>query len=114
MMTCMAVIVVPLAVPSTRTGPPVAMALAEAELVPSWYVVADASLTVTFWPAAVVIVKLEVETLSIVPDDPPAAGPDRALDPPPPAPEPLEAVLDGLLPAAAPDVLLLECACAIA
>jgi hypothetical protein len=30
-------------------------------------------------------VKLEVETLSTVPDVPPAAGPDRALDPPPPA-----------------------------
>jgi hypothetical protein len=31
-----------------------------------------------------VIVKLDVETLLTVPDDPPAAGPDRALDPPPP------------------------------
>jgi hypothetical protein len=28
-------------------------------------------------------VKLEVDRLSTVPDDPPAAGPDRALDPPP-------------------------------
>jgi hypothetical protein len=28
-------------------------------------------------------VKLDSETLSTVPDDPPAAGPDRALDPPP-------------------------------
>jgi hypothetical protein len=28
-------------------------------------------------------VKLEADTLSTVPDDPPAAGPDRALDPPP-------------------------------
>jgi hypothetical protein len=27
-------------------------------------------------------VKLDLETLSTVPDDPPAAGPDRALDPP--------------------------------
>jgi hypothetical protein len=26
-------------------------------------------------------VKLELDTLSTVPDDPPAAGPDRALDP---------------------------------
>jgi len=26
-------------------------------------------------------VKLDVDTLSTVPDDPPAAGPDRALDP---------------------------------
>jgi hypothetical protein len=60
------------------------MALAEAGLVPFWYVVEDASLTVTFWPADVVIVKPEVDTLPIVPDDPPAAGPDRAFDPPPP------------------------------
>jgi hypothetical protein len=28
-------------------------------------------------------VKLEVDTLAIVPDAPPAAGPERALDPPP-------------------------------
>jgi hypothetical protein len=28
-------------------------------------------------------VKLDVDTLSTVPDDPPAAGPDRAFDPPP-------------------------------
>jgi hypothetical protein len=46
--------------------------------------VADASLTVTFWPADVVIVKPDVDKLLTVPDDPPAAGPDRALDPPPP------------------------------
>jgi hypothetical protein len=31
-----------------------------------------------------VIVKPEADTLPTVPDDPPAAGPDRALDPPPP------------------------------
>jgi hypothetical protein len=30
-------------------------------------------------------VKLDVDTLPTVPDDPPEAGPDRALDPPPPA-----------------------------
>ena len=30
------------------------------------------------------MVKPEVDTLLTVPDDPPAAGPDRALDPPPP------------------------------
>jgi len=48
--------------------------------------VADASSTVTFWPADVVIVKPDVDTLPTVPDDPPAAGPDRALDPPPPEP----------------------------
>jgi hypothetical protein len=58
------------------------MAPGELELVPFLYVVEDASLTVTFWPADVEIVKLDVDTLSTVPDDPPAAGPDRALDPP--------------------------------
>jgi hypothetical protein len=31
------------------------------------------------------MVKLDVDTLSTVPAAPPAAGPDRALDPPPPA-----------------------------
>jgi hypothetical protein len=46
--TCVAVMVVPLVVPSTRTGLPVVMALAEAELVPFRYVVEDAFLTVTF------------------------------------------------------------------
>jgi hypothetical protein len=33
-------------------------------------------------------VKLDVDTLPTVPDAPPAAGPDRALDPPPPDPCP--------------------------
>jgi hypothetical protein len=47
-MTCVAVMVVPLVVPSTRTGSPVVTALADAGLVPFWYVVADASSTVTF------------------------------------------------------------------
>jgi hypothetical protein len=47
-MTCVAVIVVPLVVPRTRTLSPVVTALAEAELVPFSYVVEDASLTVTF------------------------------------------------------------------
>jgi hypothetical protein len=47
-MTWLAVIVVPLVVPSTRTFSPFAMALAEVELVPFWYVVEDALLTVTF------------------------------------------------------------------
>jgi hypothetical protein len=56
---------------------------AEAEVVPSSYLVVDAFLTVTFWPAEVVSVKLDLETLETVPDDPPAAGPERALDPPP-------------------------------
>jgi hypothetical protein len=44
----------------------------------------DASSMVTFWPADVVRVKLDLDTLPTVPDDPPAAGPDRAFDPPPP------------------------------
>ena len=47
-MTCVAVIVVPLVVPSARTSSPVVMAFAEVELVPFMYVVDDASLTVTF------------------------------------------------------------------
>ena len=47
-MTCVAVMVVPLIVPSTRTGSPVVTALGEAALVPFLYVVADASWTVTF------------------------------------------------------------------
>jgi hypothetical protein len=46
--TCVAAMVVPLVVPRTRTGAPLVMALAEAVLVPFWYVVADVSLTVTF------------------------------------------------------------------
>ncbi|WP_265737804.1 hypothetical protein [Actinacidiphila oryziradicis] len=44
----MAVMIALLVHPSTRTGSPLAMALAEAELVPFWYVVEDASSTVTF------------------------------------------------------------------
>jgi hypothetical protein len=47
-MTCVAVMLVPLVVPSTRTGSPAVTALAEAGLVPFWYVVEDASLTLTF------------------------------------------------------------------
>jgi hypothetical protein len=44
------------------------------------------------------MVKLDVVTLLTVPDDPPAAGPDRALDPPPAAGPPvalLPAVVEG-------------------
>jgi hypothetical protein len=37
---------------------------------------------VTFWPVAVVSVNPEEDTLLTVPSVPPAAGPDRALDPP--------------------------------
>jgi hypothetical protein len=79
--TCVAVMVVPLVVPSTRTGLPVVTALAEVELVPFRYVVEDAVFTVTFSPADVDTVKPDVDTLLTVPTVPPAAGPDRALDP---------------------------------
>jgi hypothetical protein len=51
--------------------------------------------TVTFCPAAVVIVKPDPDTLSTVPAAPPAAGPDRALDPPPEPGVPGPAVADG-------------------
>ena len=43
------------------------------------------------------MVKPDVDTLLTVPDDPPAAGPDRALDPP--LPEPLLAAGELLLAA---------------
>jgi hypothetical protein len=46
--TCVAVMVVPLVVPSTRTGLPFVTALAEVAFVPFRYVVEDAFLTVTF------------------------------------------------------------------
>jgi hypothetical protein len=80
-MTWLAVMVVPLVVPRTTTRTPFLMALAELELVPLWYFVEDAFLTFTSWPAEVEIVKLDLETLVTVPDDPPAADADRALDP---------------------------------
>jgi hypothetical protein len=66
--------------PSTRMLSPFVMALAEVELVPFWYVVEDASLTVTFTFVGVDIVKLDVDMLLTVPVDPPAAPSDRALD----------------------------------
>jgi hypothetical protein len=47
-MTCVAAMVVPLVVPRTRTYSPVVTALADVEVVPSSYVVEDASSTVTF------------------------------------------------------------------
>jgi hypothetical protein len=78
--------VVPLTFPSTRTDAPAVTALAELALVPSWYVVEDASVTVTFWPADVVSVKPDEDTPLAVPNAPPAAAPERALDPPPAAP----------------------------
>ena len=40
----------------------------------------DFSSTVTFWPADVVMVKLDVDTVPTVPDAPPCAGADRAGD----------------------------------
>ena len=46
--TCVAVMVVELTVPSTRTASPAVMALAEIEAVPFSYVVDDTSSTVTF------------------------------------------------------------------
>jgi len=45
-------------------------------------VAGDAFATVTLSRAGVVRVKLDVDTLSTVPTVPPAAGPERALDPP--------------------------------
>jgi hypothetical protein len=80
-MTLPAVIVVPLTVPSTRTLSPCLTAPAELELVPFPYVVDDASLTVTVCPVDVESTKPELDTLATVPTAPPAAGPDRALDP---------------------------------
>jgi hypothetical protein len=68
-------------------------------------------LTVTFWPADVVSVKPDVDRLLTVPDDPPAAGPDRALDPPPPDAGPLAVLVLVLVLAAAG--LLLEVALTI-
>jgi hypothetical protein len=61
-------------------------------------------LTVTVWPAEVDSVKPDADTLLTVPTEPPAAGPDRALDPLPPAPE----------PPAKPGLLLLLLAVAVA
>jgi hypothetical protein len=76
-----AVMVPPLVVPSTRTRLPVVMALAEIFVVPFSYIVEDDSSMVTFRPVAVDTVKLELDTPATVPAVPPAAGPDRALDP---------------------------------
>jgi hypothetical protein len=87
-MTRVAVMVVPLVVPRTRTVSPVLMAPAEVGPVPVVYVVEDASATVTFCPAAVDRVKLEVDTLATVPTAPPAAGPERAFAPPRPSANP--------------------------
>ena len=61
---------------------------------------------VTFWPPEVVSVKPDADTLLAVPIEPPAAGPDRALDPW--APEP-KSGLEGLLLAATELLLLDRC-----
>jgi hypothetical protein len=56
-----------------------------------------------------VIVKPDVDRLLTVPDDPPAAGPDRALDPPPPELLPAAGVVlpaGGVVLAAAVEPLL--------
>jgi hypothetical protein len=47
-MTCVALMVVPLVVPRTRTLSPLVMALAEIELVPFLYFVEEASSILTF------------------------------------------------------------------
>jgi hypothetical protein len=70
--------------------------------------VEDAFSTVTFSPADVDTVKLDVDTLLTVPTMPPAAGPDRALDPAC-APDPAVAVC----PVPAPAEPLLEAALTI-
>jgi hypothetical protein len=70
-MTCVAVMVVELTVPSTRRFWPFATALAEIGVVPRSYVVEDFSSTITFWPVDVVIVKLEGDTVATLPDAPP-------------------------------------------
>jgi hypothetical protein len=67
---------------------------------------------VTFWPVAVVSVNPEEDTLLTVPIVPPAAGPDRALDPPPDPKPPAgllllaAGVVDALLAAGVVDALL--------
>jgi hypothetical protein len=70
---------------------------------------------VTFSPVAVVRVNPEEDTLVIVPDDPPAAGPDRALDPSPDPNPPAGLLLPaaGLLLAAGVVDALLEVAATI-
>jgi hypothetical protein len=93
-MIWVALMVVLLTVPSTRTSSPFVMALAEVDFDFFSYFVEDDSSMVTFWPAEVVSVKLDFETMPTVPDAPPAAGPDRALDPPPDAAPPLDVLLD--------------------
>ena len=82
-MTWVAVMVLLSVVPSTRAVSPLVTALTEAWLVPFSYVVEEFSVMVSFWLPEVVSAKPDVDTLLTVPIEPPAAGPDRALDPPP-------------------------------
>ncbi|HEY2266367.1 MAG TPA: hypothetical protein VGI96_27370 [Streptosporangiaceae bacterium] len=77
----MAVMVLLLVVPRTRTGWPFVTALAEAGLDRFSYVVDDVSLMVTFTLPAVVTVKPDLDVLLTVPVVPPGSGPDRALEP---------------------------------
>jgi hypothetical protein len=54
-------------------------------------------------------VKLDVDTLATLPVDPPAAGPDRALDPPPPLPgAPRAPVAEGDVAVAEGDVAVAD------
>jgi hypothetical protein len=57
--------------------------------------VADFSSTVIFWPVDVVIVNVDLDTLSTVPKAPPCAGADRTLDAPPLVPLPSAEALGG-------------------
>jgi hypothetical protein len=51
-------------------------------------------------------VKLDVETLLTVPDAPPAAGPERAFDPPPPGARCADAAEADVAVVAAPEPVL--------
>jgi hypothetical protein len=63
------------------------LSVADAEPVPFSYVVDDVSFTVTFSPADVSSTKPDFATLVTFPIEPPAAGPERALEPPVPDPD---------------------------
>jgi hypothetical protein len=53
-------------------------------------------------------VKLDVDALSTVPDEPPAAGPERALDPPPLPGSPCPATAEGDVPVAGEEAVVAE------
>src|SRR3954452_4823663 len=84
--TWVAVMVVPLVVPSTKTDSPVVRAVAVVGLPSFVYAVDDSSSTVTRWAACVVKVKFDLDMELTVPAAPPDAGPDRALPAPPAGP----------------------------